>query len=87
MRKKHAGNVYADSMVPVATVDDIEELIAEVTYLFKKDKDIGIAIGMRLFAVLRRLQIAENQDKACQAARDFFETLERVGLHDSDAKL
>ena len=51
MKKKHAGNVYADCMVPVATVDDIEELVADVVNLVKRDKEAGFYIGMRVFAV------------------------------------
>ena len=87
MKKKHAGNVFADCMVPVASVDDFEELVADVVNLVKRDKEAGFYIGMRVFAVLRRLQIAENQSSACAAALDCYESLERVGLYEGEADL
>lgn len=76
--------VYADSMMPIANVDDIDRVMAE---LQKDEKDIDLfVLCCGVFALLRRLQIAENQDRLDPSVKAYYDGLQRLGLHESDAR-
>lgn len=84
--KKRRDYIYADCMVPIISIEQIDELIRELCKPDAQDVD-RLTVLFWVLSLLRRLQLAENLDLASDEAREVFEGMQHLGLYEGDAKL